>query len=66
MIIYKTTNLINGKIYKASGGWNNGISPSEETRKKMSLAKKGKVPWNKGLKLSEKEKKRIRELKTKK
>ena len=27
--------------------WNRGISPSEGTRKKMSLAKKGKAPWNK-------------------
>jgi len=27
-----------------------GIRPSEETRKKMSLAKIGHIPWNKGLK----------------
>lgn len=28
--------------------WNKGISPSEETRRKQSEARKGKTPWNKG------------------
>lgn len=29
--------------------WNKGISPSEETRKKIGLAGKGRRAWNKGL-----------------
>lgn len=31
--------------------WNKGKQWNEETRKKMSLARMGKIPWNKGLKL---------------
>ena len=37
----------------------NGIKPSLEARKRMSLAKKGKTSWNKGLKHSPETKKRM-------
>lgn len=37
--------------------WNKGMSGviflSEETKKKMSLSRKGQIPWNKGLKCDE-------------
>lgn len=36
----------NGRIV-----WNKGKAWSEETKKKMSLARMGKTPWNKGKKL---------------
>ena len=32
---------------------NTGKKMSEETRRKMSEAKKGKTPWNKGIKMAE-------------
>ena len=32
--------------------WNKGVPMSEETKKRVSEAKKGQVPWNKGLKLA--------------
>ena len=38
----------NGYNMTAGGGGVNQITITEETRKKMSIAKKGNVPWNKG------------------
>ena len=40
---------------KTHGG--DGVVPNEETRKKMSDAKKGKAPWNKRKKLTEEQRK---------
>ena len=45
---YKHTEEHNRKISLSHFG----IRPSKETRKKMSIAKKGKPSWNKGKKLS--------------
>lgn len=60
------------KAHKALRGkpaWNRGISPSEETRRKLSEShkgqvhagtfKKGQASWNKGKKLSEEHKRKI-------
>lgn len=33
-----------------NGSFRKGHRPTEETRKKMSLAKNGHIPWNKGMK----------------
>lgn len=33
--------------------WNKGLKASEDTRKKQSIARKGKAPWNKGIPCSE-------------
>lgn len=43
--------------------WNKGKPMSEETRKKVSEARKGKSAWNKGIPCSEEMKKRISETK---
>lgn len=40
-------------------GFNKGRDVSEETRKKISEARKGKTPWNKGVPHTEETKKRI-------
>jgi len=42
-------------------GNTHGIKYSEETKKKLSILKKGKPTWNKGLKLSDEHKKHISE-----
>lgn len=41
------------------GGDGVGKEVSEETRKKMSKAQKGKIPWNKGVSLSEEMKQKL-------
>ncbi len=41
--------------------WNKGISPSDETKKKMSEAAKGRIPWNKGVPMSEETKLKLSE-----
>jgi hypothetical protein len=54
-----------------SDGWKQNIGNaqkgktfSEETRRKMSEARKGKVPWNKGVPMTEETKKRVSVAKT--
>lgn len=37
--------------------WNKGVPFSDETRKKMSESRMGKIPWNKGIKMTEEQKK---------
>lgn len=44
-----------------SPGPRQGIIPSEETRKKISEAGKGRTPWNKGSKLSEEHRAKLSE-----
>ena len=39
--------------------WNKGVSPSEETRKKISEANKGRQAWNKGKTLSDEYRKKL-------
>jgi hypothetical protein len=40
-------------------GGEGGHNPSAETRQKLSLAKKGKIPWNKGIPPSEEQRKKL-------
>ena len=47
--------------YNLTEGGDGGV-PSEETRRKMSLARKGKTPYNKGKPHSDKTKKKISEV----
>ena len=52
----------NGKrVFSRLGthGWNKGTHLPEETRKKMSIAKKGQSPWNKGIPHSEETRKKM-------
>ena len=53
-------NLANGG-QGGNGGANKGKHPSEETRRKLSEAKKGKTPWNKGKMMSDEMKKKLSE-----
>ena len=54
----------NGLNCTAGGNGNLGRSPSEETRKKISEAGKGKIPWMQGKRHSEETKKKISEANT--
>lgn len=47
------------KYYDANGGLWLGKQHTEETKRKMSEAAKGRVPWNKGIPRSEEDKKKI-------
>lgn len=39
----------NGSSHKGKPSWNKGITPSNETKEKISNSLKGNTPWNKGL-----------------
>lgn len=47
---YNSTDEKFGYNMTDGGEGMSGVHPSQETREKMSIAKKGKTPWNKGVK----------------
>ena len=50
------------RSYQTSTGWTTlGLFPSDETRKKLSEARKGRNAWNKGIPVSNKTKEKIRQ-----